>query len=437
MRKLWIPILFALGSVGGCSKRDAAASTATPTSVAGQTPPAAKAGPTFPAQLPHSRDPRVAACAVALETGDLSLAQRLLLELADLESPDTTCLRARLLSSQGDQIAAVRELEQARRTWPNQGALYATAAEIHAASGRLESANDEIRAGLASAGPTADLSRARGVLCLLQQGGAKLGLAHLLEALKADPELLFCKGPLSEAHRLLATAALAKSDARGALGHAREGLKLEPDNADLRLLCADALVAAGDFDAGLPAYEELARGGRDLGAALRLYYQKGATMALVEGRSEVAFARYLRARQLGATNEELGLGAEILGRAVASAQATADKAYAEERLDDARKELERLLVIEPLDLAARTQLGLVCFKLKDFASASAAWRGVLEIAETSSVKLPEPVHLNLARSLYAEGKNAEIKQVCEQYLAKEPDGEWSAQTREMLERLSR
>ncbi len=437
MRQLWIPTLLALGSVGGCSKQDSAAQQALPTAVAGQKPPPPKPAPTFPAQLPHSRDPRVAACAGALEIGDLSLAQGLLLELADLESPDTTCLRARVLSSQGDQIGAVRELEQARKTWPNQGALFATAAEIHAASGRLESAHDEVRAGLAAAGPTAELSRARGVLCLLQQGGAKQGLAHLLDALKADPELLFCKGPLSEAHRLLATAALAKQDAREALAHAREGLKIEPDNADLRLLCADALVAAGDFDEGLSAYEELARGGRDLGASLRLYYQKGATMALVEGRQEVAFARYLRARQLGATNEELGLGAEILGRAVAEAQAAADKACAEERFADARKELDRLLVIEPLDLAARTQLGVVCFKLKDFASASAAWRGVLEIAEKSAVKLPEPVHLNLARSLYAEGKSAEVKQVCEQYLAKEPQGEWAAQTREMLERISR
>ncbi len=437
MRQLWIPILLALGSVVGCSKENSAAPPAPPTPVAGEKPLPPKAGPSFAAQLPHSRDPRVAACAAALETGDLGRAQSLLLELADMESPDTTCLRARLLSSQGDQIAAVRELEQARKTWPDQGALYATAAEIHAASGRLESAHEEVRAGLAAAGPTADLSRARGVLCLLQQGGAKQGLAHLLDALKADPNLLFCKGPLTEAHRLLATAALAKSDPREALAHAREGLKLEPDNADLRLLCADSLVAAGDFDEGLPAYEELARGGRDFGASLRLYYQKGATMALVERRPEVAFARYLRARQLGATNEELGLGAEILGRAVGEAQTAADKAYEEERFADARKELDRLLVIEPLDLAARTQLGVVCFKLKDFASASAAWRGVLEIAEKSAVKLPEPVHLNLARSLYAEGKTAEIKQVCEQYLAKEPEGEWAAQTREMLERISR
>ena len=71
----------------------------------------------------------------------------------------------------------------------------------------------------------------------------------------------------------------------------------------------------------------------------------------------------------------------------------------------------------------------------DFAGASAAWRGVLEIAEQRQVKLPEPVHLNLARSLYAEGKTAELKAVCEGYLAREPEGEWAGETREMLARL--
>jgi tetratricopeptide (TPR) repeat protein len=186
----------------------------------------------------------------------------------------------------------------------------------------------------------------------------------------------------------------------------------------------------------LPAYEELARGGRDFGASLRLYYQKGAMAALVEDRQDVAIQRYLRARELGASNEELGFGVEVLHRAVVKAQTAADKAYDEQRFADCRAQLEKLLAIEPSDLAARDQVGVVCFKLKDYAAASAAWRSVLELAAKNQVKLPEPVHLNLARSLKAEGKtSAEIKPLLEEYLAKQPEGEWAAQTREMLDRL--
>ncbi|MBK8181118.1 MAG: hypothetical protein IPK67_20015 [Planctomycetes bacterium] len=403
----------------------------------GAAPPPGKspARPSFPQQLPHSSDPRVAACADALEAGDLSKVQELLLSLGEEGGSDTVCLRARLLASQGDAVGAVRDLEAAHKRWPNQGAIFATAAEIHAAGGRLETAREEIRAGLAAAGPTPDLSRARGVLLLLQQGGAEAGLAHLLEARQADPGLLFCRGPQAEAHRLLATQALAKPDPRRALVHAREGLAQEPDHPELKLLLADALVAVGDYDAGLPAYEELARGGRDLGASLRLTYQKGATSALAEGRKDVAFERYLRARQLGASNEELGFGAHVLRAAAEAAQLAADQAHEREDFAAAREELNKVLRILPRSVGARNQLGVVCFRAGDFSAASEAWRAVLDLAAADQVELPEPVHLNLGRALYAQGKLPEVREVLEAYLAKEPTGTWAEDTRAMLAKL--
>ncbi|MEO6709962.1 MAG: tetratricopeptide repeat protein [Planctomycetota bacterium] len=424
-----------LAATFGCShESDPAAAKAV--QAAGN--PAAPARPVkaLPVQLPQSSDPRIVACAAALENGDLSQAQSLLLELADDQSPDSHCLRARLLAAKGDSIGALREIETARKRWPDQACLFATMAEIHATGGRLESAQAEIRAGLAAAGPTPDLSRASGVVRLLQQGGAKAGMVHLLEAVRKAPHLFFTAAPLSEAHRLLATEALAKQNPVEALSHARAGLELEPKNPELRLLVADALVASGNYDDALPAYEEFAKEGRDLGATLRLYYQKGAMAALVDGKAELAVERYLRARQLGASDEELNFGAGVLHRAAADAQTKADLAFDEQRWGDARSALERVLAIEAADLATRTQLGVVCFKLEDYASAEACWRRVLESAEAQKLVLPDPVHLKLAGALHAQGKDSEIKPLLESYLATAPDGEWAQLTREALARLT-
>ncbi|HUR28409.1 MAG TPA: tetratricopeptide repeat protein, partial [Planctomycetota bacterium] len=279
MRRPFVVALLVLAALQGCTKE------ASPPSVV----PAAVQLPGAPPklhapQLPHSRAPEVVACTAALEKGDLAQARALLLELGEREAPDSDCLRARLLAAQGDAVGAVREIQAAHKRFPGQSALYATLAEIYATDGRLESAQDEIRSGLAVAGPTPDLARARGVLMLLQQGGARAGLKHLLAAVHDAPDLPFCRAPLAEAHRLVATEELGKQHPVEALAHVRLGLELEPENPDLQLLQADALIANQKYDEGLPAYEELVRKGRDIGAALRLYYQKGATFALVEGR---------------------------------------------------------------------------------------------------------------------------------------------------------
>ena len=344
-------------------------------------------------------------------------------------------MRARLLAAQGDTVGAILQLGIARKTWPNEGSLFATAAEIYALGGRLESAQDEIRAGLAVAGATPELNRARGVLLLLQPGGAKAGLLHLIEATQADPGLFFCVGPLAEAHRLLAAQALVKEQPEEALVHVRAGLALEPDHEDLKLLLADALLAAGDYDAALPAYENLAKEGREFGASLQLYFQRGATAALLEHRPEVALERYLRARQLGASDADLGFGVQVLHDAATKVMAGAETAYAEARYDDARHELERSLELEPANLTALNLMGVVCFKLSDFESAERAWTSVLDGAARAGVTLPDPVHLNLARALHSQGKSAQIRALLERYLAEQPSGEWVQVTREMLARV--
>lgn len=386
-------------------------------------------------QLPRSRDPRLAEGIAALERGDLPVVSARLLELGETEAPDSICLRARLLAAQGDPVGAVRELDQAKLRFPDQGSIFAAAAEIHAAAGRLSTAQEEIRAGLAAAGPCPELSRARGVYMLLQSGGAQAGLAHLLEARAGDAEIPYCLGPLAEAHRLLAIAALAKPEPALALAHVREGLAAEPDHPELLLLRADALLAAGDFDQALPAYEELARAGRNFGASLRGYYLKGAMAALVEGRPALATERYTRARELGADNAELGFGAEVLARELADARQRGERAYDAGDFATLRAQMERVLRLEPGDLAARNQLGVACFRSADPAAAAAAWSAVLEQAERDAIELPDPVHLNLAKALHAMGKLDEIRPLLEAYLARHSQGAWVEQTREALARV--
>jgi tetratricopeptide (TPR) repeat protein len=397
--------------------------------------PATKTQPTPLAQLPRSTDPRVMECALVLEAGELSKAQALLLAIGEEAGPESVCLRARLMNARGDGVGALRELELARKTWPNESSLFATAAEIHATGGRLESAEAEIRTGLALSGPTPDLARARGLWSLMQPGGAKAGLAHLLNATAQDPDLPFCRGPLAEAHRLLATQALAKEQPREALAHARAGLKFEPDHIDLRILEADSLIACRDFDAALPAYEQLLREGRQFGASLAMDYQRGATAALVEGQREIAVARYLRARKLGASTKDLGHGAQVLHEEAVQKMDRADAAFEAERWGDARIDLSAALELEPDNLAAKNQLGVACYMESDFAAAAQAWSAVLADAQARGLPLPDPVHLNLARALHAQGELAQVREVLDRYLSAHAEGEWVAQTREMLARL--
>jgi len=268
-------------------------------------------------QDPRPTDPRYFSVAQAIESGDVARARREWLALPD--SLHKTLLNARIYALEGDEIAAVRELEAARERRPDQGVVFATAAEIHAAGRRFSSAEDEIREGLLVAGETPELLRARGVLSLCKEGGALTGLGHLLEARKRAPDLEFCDHVLAEAYRLLGAAALAARSPTEAAAYARSALELEPEDRDAAQMLGDSLAAVGDFDGALARYENLLAAGVDLRVECALMYVKGATAALLESKRELAIERYVRARELGSTREELGFGATVLQEEAAKA----------------------------------------------------------------------------------------------------------------------
>jgi len=80
-------------------------------------------------------------------------------------------------------------------------------------------------------------------------------------------------------------------------------------------------------------------------------------------------------------------------------------------------------------------LGVVAFKLRDYAAAAENWRAVLELAEREGLELPEPVHLNLARALHQAGQVDEVKPLLTRWLDAHPGSEHADATREMLKRL--
>lgn len=388
------------------------------------------------AQRPRSKDPRVAQCAQALEKGDLERAQALLAELGDTEQPDTSLMRARARAAASDAIGAVREIEAARRAFPDQASVYATAAEIHAAAGRLESAENEIRMGLAVAGPTPELERARGVLMLCRERGAMAGLQHLIDALRADPGLPFCERALAQAHLLLGNAAMAQKDPATAIAHARAALVLAPTDQDTRMLLCDALAAKGELGEALKGYEALMAEGRDLRSTLALYYQRAATAALLVPDRALAVERYLRARELGLSDSDLGFGLQVLAETSSKAIESGIESYEAQDLAAARASFEQALRCCPNSVEGHNHLAVVLFKQGHFDGASEHWRKVLDLAAAGGETLPEPVHLNLARALHEQGQLAEVKELLEDYLAREPQGEWADATRKMLDRFA-
>src|SRR5688572_6538699 len=164
-------LLFSLLSIpGGCGGSPESQAVGTPEDGARGAPPPSTAPALIPLpeQLPRCDDPRYRDAAKLLGSGDVAGAKTLWLTLP--ASLDAELLGARIHAAGGDDVMAVRAIEAARAGHATQARVYATAAEIHCAGGRLSSAEDEIREGLAMAGPTPDLTRARGVLALCRKG---------------------------------------------------------------------------------------------------------------------------------------------------------------------------------------------------------------------------------------------------------------------------
>lgn len=390
---------------------------------------AASARPAAPA-----RDPRFLEACRSLERGDLGAARRLSLALgADV---DSELFRARLAADEGDDIGAVRLVERARATHPRDARVFATAAEIHAASARLDSAEAEIRAGLAACGPSPEFARARAVLALARPGGARTALGHLDAAQREDRDLPYCARPRAQAHVLIGSAALAATDLATALAAARAALDLLPEDRDARELEADALASFGDLDAAIERYEGLFAEGAPVSHALTSLLLRGAAKALVDRDRAKAAERYVRARTLGATEDELGFGRTLLAD---EARACADEGldlYEAGELAGARAKFEAALRLDPQSIEAENHLAVVLFKQGDHAAAAGRWQRVLELSRARGVALPEPVHLNLARALHQAGRAEGIRAVLEDYLAREPEGAWADATREMLARVA-
>lgn len=390
------------------------------------------AGKTAP-QLARPADPRYRSVAAAIEAGDAARARREWLALPP--GLHAQLLNARLLALEGDAIGCVREIEAARASHPDQGAVYSTAAEIHAAAGRLASAEDEIREGLVVAGETPELLRARGVLSICREGGALKGLGHLLEAKRRAPDLEFMEQALVESYRLLGAAALSQSQPVEAAAFAREALAVRPGDPEMAQMLGDSLAAQGDFDGALAQYESVLAEGVDVRAALAMLSTRGATAALLESKRELAVARYLRARELGATDEELGFGAHVLSEEFESALRAGFVAYEAGEFGAAARRFEAALVVDPRSIEARNHLGVACFKLGEFERAAQAWRAVLAAAEREALELPEPVHLNLARALYQLDRRDELRTLLVEWLEAHESSEHADATREMLARL--
>mgnify|MGYP001481133743 CR=1 FL=1 len=409
-----------------------ATETAAPKSASKPSAPSPNGPPVAP-QLTRPSDPLYRAVALAIEAGDTAAARRDWLRLAP--GLHTSLLNARLYALEGDAVAAVREIESSRSRHPDQGAVFATAAEIHAAGGRLSSAEDEIREGLTVAGETPELVRARGVLALCREGGARTGLGHLLEARRRAPELEFTTHMLAEAYRLLGAAALGERNPVEAAAFARSALELQPEDADTRQMLGDSLAAQGDFDGALEQYEHVLASGVDVRAACALMNVRGATAALLEGRREVAFARYLRARELGLSDAELGFGANVLEEELNKSLGAGLDAYDRGEFEAARASFQAALRVQPASLEATNHLAVVHFKLGEFEAAATRWREVLGLAEREQLELPEPTHLNLARALYQLGRRDELRALLTGWLERHPASVHVEATRAMLARL--
>lgn len=447
--------LLALAPLAACDKGESAASprvdVSDPLATAGGTntkaPQASKASGSTGAranstpqpaallspQAPRLVDAHFREAVASFEKGEFERAEAQRLALAT--GLDVELLGARLGAARGDDIAAVRAIEALRQRFPGEGRVYATAAEIHAAAGRLSSAEEEIREGLALAGPTADLTRARGVLALCREGGARKGLEHLLAALDNVPGLEFTARPLSQAHLLLGNAALAADSALEAAAHAKAALVAMPGELEAERLYGDSLAALGDFDKAIDVYEALRTRGVEVQVALITLCTRAATKELLAGRKDAALRRWQRARALGASDEELGFGVGALAKAASERIDTALSLHDKGDLDGAKATLTEALAFDPASLEALHHLGVLRYKSQDLDGAAAAWSKALEIAQARALELPEPMHLNLARIHYQRQQFGEARALLERYLTQHPEGEFAADTREMLARL--
>ena len=273
------------------------------------------------------------------------------------------------------------------------------------------------------------------MLLIRTPGGGPEGLAALEGALALDPELPFAAFPLAQAHLVTGRGALREGDAAAALEHARSARRHDPGDPDFRELAAEALAALQRLDEAIALYADLRSEGRELDDTLALLYQRRATGLLIEGDREAALEHYLAARAAGLNDEGLGFGATLLReRAVEWIDRGIARVEAGE-FEPARECFRTALHHDPASVEARNHLGVASFQLGDYRAAAEAWDEVLALAEREGLALPDPVHLDLARAWRLADEPGRARAALSVYLDREPEGEWSGETRRLLELL--
>ena len=464
--------LLALGLwAGACSGADGTAS--------------AGGGPSLRAGTPRSSDSLLVAARNALDDGALSLAVELIGQLGvgpgsqvttGADPVEALLLGARLAAYGGDPVEVSRLIEQARERGPRDDRVYSTAAELHAAKGRLETAAAELQRGVTVCGATPALQRAQGIILICTQGRAREGLKALEGALAADPELPFVGRPLSQAHLLVGKHTMGAGDPALAFEHAEKAVDFDPTDVDARHFYAECSISTGDLGRAIAVYEELHAEGEPLTVELSTLCKNAGVAALVQREREVAIDYFMRARELGLNDAELATGVDVLRQTATAlleqsrAQREAgDSKTAEElaeeaafvdvtleaaQLDLADFDLERgisaaaagqareaaqhfeaALAHDPDYLEAHHFLAATLFGLDDFEGAANHWTWVSTTAALESLELPEPVHVRLAEALERAGRPDEARATLEEYLRTSPQGSFLQETREALEGL--
>jgi len=394
--------------------------------------PEVHAAPQLAVRTPRSTDPDAAGLRRSIERGRVDEAHAREAVLARLDPGEARVLAARLSAISGRIVDAIREIEAARKERPADPDVYATAAEIYAAAGKLDAGWDEVKAGDAACGSAPELLRARGVLWISRSGGARKGLGFLEDARRADAELPFVDRPLSQAHLLVGKEDSAAHKPKDALVHARFAASLDPEDVDARRFLSEALVLNGDFEPAVAEIQTLVDRGEPLVSELALLHKKAGIAALLEHDRERALRHFVSARKLGLTDAELATGARLLGEEAAAKVGLGVEAYKAGDLAAAKARSKEALELEPDGIQAQNLLAVVLFKESDYAGAIALWRVVLETAQKEDLALPEPVHLNLARAQELSGDAAAARTTLEAYLARDPSGPWVADTRAAL-----
>ncbi len=385
----------------------------------------------------RSNDPRVVALREALDGSRLDLARGLVEQAAPLLSTEAPLLRARLAALDGRDFEALSLIEEARRLDPTDPRVYATAAELHAAGGRLAEADREIRRGVEACGPPGpELARARGVHLISTQGNARAGLELLLSAQKQDPDLPFLGRALGQAHMLVSKNHLALGEFELALTSVDLSLASDPDDLDTRRLRADILMSLSQWGQAIGVYEDLLREGLPLEAELSLYCKNAGFYALITQRRKTALHYFRRARELGLPPENFGHGRDLLLEEADRLVGEAVTALADQDAARAQEQLREALLFDPESLAAHNYAGHAHHALGQFEDAAREWNWVVDTARLRKIQLPGPLHLELAKVLaLGLGRFRQARETLQAYLTFEPTGAWVEETRRLLDSL--